>query len=122
QLNLRADFTTGGIAHNLSTGLELIREEQTTHGITATGSRPAASLYAPDWNDAGDLAWARNGSGSAGRTDTVAVYVFDTLRLSERLLVTAGLRADRYETKYSSTAICNNGTGRGAVPCGDAPL
>lgn len=122
QLNLRADFTTGGIAHNLSTGLELIREEQTTHGITATGSRPAASLYAPDWNDAGDLAWARNGSGSAGRTDTVAVYVFDTLRLSERFLVTAGLRADRYETKYSSTAICNNGTGRGAVPCGDAPL
>src|SRR5690606_21766442 len=57
-----------------------------------------------------------------GRTDTVAVYVFDTLRFSEQFLVTAGLRADRYDTEYSSTAICNNGTGRGAVPCGDAPL
>lgn len=120
QLNLRADFSTGGIEHQLSTGLELIREELLAHGIAATGTRPPASLYAPDWNDAGDLAWARDGSASAGRTDTVAVYVFDTLRFSERWLVTAGLRADRHETQYSSTAICNNGTGRGAVPCGEA--
>src|SRR5690606_3059859 len=64
QLNLRADFATGGIGHSLSAGVELTREEQASHGISATGSRPAANLYNPDWNDSGDLAWAHNGTGS----------------------------------------------------------
>src|SRR5690606_18289729 len=67
QLNLRADFATGSVVHNLSTGLELTREEQDSHGIASTGSRPAANLYNPDWNDSGDLAWTRSGAGSHGR-------------------------------------------------------
>lgn len=122
QLNLRVDFATGAVQHTLSTGLELTREEQVNHNITATGSRPAANLYDPDWNDTGTLDWARNGTGSNGQTDTASLYVFDTLKFGERFLVTAGLRADRYETEFNSSAICNNGTGRGAVACGSAPV
>ncbi|KAF1684873.1 TonB-dependent siderophore receptor [Pseudoxanthomonas broegbernensis] len=120
QLNLRADFATGAVQHNLSTGLELTREEQDSHGIASTGSRPAANLYDPDWNDRGDLAWARSGAGSYGRTDTAALYLFDTLKFGERFLLTAGLRADRYETQYRNSAVCG-GTGRGAVSCGSLP-
>jgi len=122
QLNLRADFATGGVEHNLSTGLELTREQQDSHGIASTGSRPAANLYNPDWSDRGDFAWARSGAGSRGRTDTAALYAFDTLKFGDRFLVTAGLRLDRYETEYASTAVCNDGTGRGAVPCNGAPV
>lgn len=122
QLNLRADFATGSVQHNLSTGVEWVREQQDLRGVSATGSRPAASLYDPDWNDAGTLDWAPNGTGSEGRTDTASAYVFDTLKFGDRLLVTAGLRADHYKTRYASTAICNNGTGRGAVPCGTAAV
>src|SRR3546814_1599287 len=38
------------------------------------------------------------------------------------LLVTGGVRVDHYKTTYFNTAVCNNGTGRGAVPCGTAPV
>src|SRR5690606_33184560 len=116
------DFVTGSIEHNLSTGVELTREEQFNHNITATGVRPPANLYNPDWSDTGTFDWARNGTGSDGQTDTASLYAFDTLKFGERFLVTAGLRADRYKTEFFSSAICNNGTGRGAVPCGAAPL
>jgi catecholate siderophore receptor len=122
QLNLRVDFATGSLEHNLSSGVEFTREKSTAWNITATGSRPAASLYDPDWNDVGDLAWGRNGTSSDGRTDTLAAYVFDTVRFGSRFLVTAGVRADRYKTAYDSTAICNDGAGRGAVSCGGAPI
>jgi len=121
QLNLRADFATGGVQHNLSTGLELTREEQHSHAIASTGAQPAASLYAPDWNDRGDLAWARSGAGSQGRTDTAALYLFDTLEFGERFLLSAGLRLDRYETSYRNSATCG-GSGRRAVPCGGQPV
>src|SRR3546814_2932453 len=38
------------------------------------------------------------------------------------VLVTGGFRVDHYKTSYFSTDICNNGTGRGAVPCGGAAV
>jgi catecholate siderophore receptor len=122
QLNLIVDFATGSVQHTLSAGLEFAREELFTHSITSSGTVPAANLYDPDWHDAGTLSWARNGAGAHGKTDTTSIYAFDTLKFSERWLVTGGLRADRYQTDYRSTAVCNNGTGRGAVPCGDAPV
>ena len=122
QVNLRIDFVTGGIEHNLSTGVEFAREEFTNYGIASSGSRAAANLYNPDWNDADDLSWERSGANSYGQTDTISFYAFDTLKFSEQFLVTGGVRADRYETQYTGNSICNNGTGRGAVPCGSAPV
>ena len=122
QLNLRIDFETGGIEHNLSTGVEFTREEQTSYGVTPSGSRAAANLYNPDWNDADSLTSERNGANNEGQTDTVSFYAFDTLKFSEQFLVTGGVRADRYETQYTGNAICNNGTGRGAVPCNGADV
>jgi catecholate siderophore receptor len=121
QLNLRVDFTTGGIEHNLSAGVELSREEQTSYGVGSSGTRPAANLYNPDWNATGStLASWRTGANGEGQTDTAAIYLFDTLKFGEQFLVTGGLRADRYKTEYLNTAICG-GTGRGAVECGSLP-
>lgn len=127
QFNLRADFGTGAVEHFLSAGAELTREEQTGHGIATTGNRPPANLYAPDWNDAGTLAWSRSGAIAHGRTDTRALYLFDTLKFGEHFLLTAGLRADRYTTDYDATAVCNTpgtsgGSGRGIVYCGSAAV
>ncbi|MFZ5746525.1 MAG: catecholate siderophore receptor Fiu [Pseudomonadota bacterium] len=121
QFNLRADFTTGPIVHNLSTGFELTRETQRAYSNTVSGTRPAASLYNPDWNDAGTLSLSRNGAGSRGRTDTYSAYAFDTLKfLDDKLLVTGGVRIDHYKTDYVASAVCG-GTGRGAVSCGTLP-
>lgn len=104
QLNLRADFATGSVQHNLSTGLEWAREEQDTRSYAATGARPPASLYNPNWNDAGNLVIAHNGASTHGKTDTTSLYLFDTLNFGESFLLTAGLRADHYTTDYRTVA------------------
>src|SRR5690554_765218 len=120
QLNLAVDFATGSVEHNLSTGIELTREKQTSYGVASTGSQPATSLYNPDWNETGDITSSRSGANSYGQTDTVSLYVFDTLKFGENFLVTGGLRADRYKTQYRNNAVCG-GTGRRAVDCGGQP-
>jgi catecholate siderophore receptor len=106
QLNLRADFSTGAVDHFLSSGLELTREEQTADTIATTGSLDPINLYNPDWKDAGTLAYAHNGAGAHGKTDTAALYVFDTLKFGEHFLLTAGVRADHYTTDYNATGAC----------------
>ncbi len=123
QLNLRADFATGAAEHNLSIGAEITGETQVLHNHSSTGTMPLASLYNPDWNDTGDYAHSRNGTAARGKTNTIAFYAFDTAKfLSGLLLVTGGVRVDHYKTVFFSNAVCNNGTGRGAVPCGTLPL
>jgi catecholate siderophore receptor len=127
QLNLRVDFSTGAIEHNLSTGLELTREEQTNRNFTSTGALPAANLYNPDWSAVGTLAWSHNGTGSYGKTDTASVFAFDTLKFGENFLVTGGVRLDHYKTEYAASAVCTTpgttgGTGRGIVYCGALPV
>jgi catecholate siderophore receptor len=123
QLNLRADFVTGGIAHNLSTGIELSTEKQTTFGQAATGSRAVASLYSPSWNDAGTLAVNFTGGITRGKVDTQSVYMFDTAKLFEEALqITGGIRFDHYTLSYFRTAACNTSTGNAAIPCGTSPV
>jgi catecholate siderophore receptor len=120
QLNLRADFATGGVEHNLSTGLEFAREEQEspTVAVVAGSAWTPANLYDPDWNATG-LAWGRNGARSRGETTTTSAYLFDTLKFGERFLLTAGLRLDHYKTDYSANAVCTTATPvpRGGVAC-----
>lgn len=122
QLNLRADFATGAVQHNLSVGIELSSEKQVIHGTTSSGTLPVANLFNPDWNDTSNFSYARNGTHSAGKTDTLAFYLFDTAKFfNDMLLVTGGVRIDRYKTTYFSNAVCG-GTGRGAVACGTLPV
>lgn len=104
QLNLRADFSTGAIKHNLSVGMEFTRERQTTRGITIGGTRPPANLFNPNWNDTGTLSLTRSGVNTYGQTDTQSFYAFDTAKLfDEALLITGGIRIDHYNTTYSTT-------------------
>ncbi|KAF1695607.1 TonB-dependent siderophore receptor [Pseudoxanthomonas jiangsuensis] len=119
QLNLRADFATGQVRHNLSTGLEFTREQQKSWGLAGTtgaGWTPA-NLYDPDWNATG-LTTRLTGAYTDGRTTTSSLYLFDTLAFGEAFLLTAGVRADHYETEYRSASVCG---GRGGPACGSSP-
>src|SRR3546814_16736603 len=114
QLNLRADFATGAIELNLSIGAEITGEKQISYGHISTGTLPVANLYNPDWNDASDYTYSRNGTAARGKTNTLAFYAFDTAKFFDGLLlVTSGVRVDHYKTTYFNTADCNKGTGRG---------
>lgn len=120
QTNLRvhSDFG-GGMSNDLSTGLELIREEASTIGIAAlNGSAwPAANLYHPDYRVSG-LVWGPTGAKSDGETDTQGAYLFDTLTFNERWQLNAGIRFDHYETDFDSLVVCG---ARGGPACGALP-
>jgi len=113
QTNLQARFTTGGLEHSLSTGLELISEEQESYSFVAAssattttiaGSYPAVSVYNPDPN-VGGYTRTRSGASTDGKTDTIGLYVNDTIKFSEAWQISAGLRLDHYKTEYTSIAV-----------------
>ncbi len=116
QTNLSARFDTGGIKHSLVTGLELTREKQTNTGLGGLGTFAPSSLYNPDPNiQRIGYNPARNGADSNGQTDTVSVYLFDTLELSPKWQINGGVRFDRYDTDYSSAVIGNGVLGAGCT-------
>ena len=115
--NLSGSAVSGGVEHFFSVGVELTREELETRGVAVINgsSWPAASLYDPDPSVSG-LEWAPNGAHSEGRTDTIAVYVFDTIKFSDQWQVNGGVRFDSYDTEFSSIVPCG---GRRGPSCGD---
>ncbi|QIL73776.1 catecholate siderophore receptor Fiu (plasmid) [Diaphorobacter sp. HDW4B] len=101
QTHLNASFETGSIKHDLSTGLELAREEQNGYTLATSGTVPTVSVYHP--NSSVSLpAYARTGAGNKGTTDTVALYAFDTLKLNEQWQINGGVRLDHYKTDYDT--------------------
>lgn len=110
QTNIRGNSTAFGFGHSWTAGVELSREEQENYSFAArvapTATNPGNSasptnLYNPDWNSTGYSRNKLNGS-ALGVTKTAALYAFDTLKLSNRWSVNAGLRFDRYKTDYHS--------------------
>lgn len=93
--NLLTKLSIAGMQHDLSLGLELAKESE-FRGTLAGGSAPAAKLYNPYQYDA-FVAPKPTGAFTDGSTDTVAVYVFDTINLNDNLKVNVGVRADRYK-------------------------
>ncbi|MCJ2184420.1 catecholate siderophore receptor Fiu [Novosphingobium sp. 1949] len=102
QLNLTASFDTGGLHHNVSTGVELTREKQTNYGLTKTGTIATLSLYDPEYTASG-LTVVRSGLDAYWQTDTVAAYLFDTIDLTDQFQLDLGARYDHYKTTYTSS-------------------
>lgn len=119
QTNLSTSLATGSVQHDLSLGLELTREEQTNYGLATKGTVPAVSVYNPD-SSISLPDYQRNGADSKGKTDTVALYAFDTLKFNDQWQANLGLRLDRYKTSYNAMAVCT--TTSTTQPCGSNPV
>ncbi|MBD9376072.1 catecholate siderophore receptor Fiu [Pseudoxanthomonas sp. PXM04] len=119
QLNLRADFNTGSVEHNLSTGVEITKEELKGLRYGTSGAWTPANLYNPDPNSATGLTWFRNGAYTRAKTTTGSFYVFDTAHLTDAFLLTGGIRFDRYDTDYLGHLPC---TANNSQPCDGAPV
>jgi catecholate siderophore receptor len=119
QTNVNAEFSGGAVTHDLSFGAEITREELDTLGMAALNGTawPAANLYHPDPHVTG-LEWGPNGTSGHGRTDTLAVYAFETAKLGPRWQLNGGIRLDDYETTYSALQACG---GRRGPDCGGLP-
>lgn len=121
QTNLRAHFGSGSVQHDLSTGVELAREQLQTYGVVTVdgGFAPPANLYDPDLR-VPPLQTARNGAQGTGKTETVSVYAFDTFKLGEQWQLNGGVRFDDYTTDFRSSAVCSATRAPlcGALPAG----
>ncbi|CAM3951556.1 catecholate siderophore receptor Fiu [Bordetella muralis] len=118
QTNLTAKFSTGSFKHDLSTGFEFTSEMQDNFGMTSP-TYPKVNIYHPD-NSIHAEGIHNNGADAHGKTDTFAVYAFDTVELTDKWQINGGIRLDHYRTKYDSATACG-GSGRNAVACNGAP-
>ena len=116
QTNLSGTVKTGIVEHSLGGGLEFIYEKQFTPTYVVDGAAtPAANLlanlYNPDRNVTRAVyKKADNGVGTDGQTITTALYLFDTLHITDRFLVNGSLRWERYETETQTIASATSGT------------
>ncbi|WP_448118028.1 TonB-dependent receptor [Pseudomonas serbica] len=136
QTDLFGDVYIAGFKNSFATGIELSREESKKSSYTVntdtTPGTPAAtttcnpaiigapsgynctSLANPNPNDPWNGSISRNYAGTDTKANTYALYVFDTLELSEQWLVNMGLRYDHFDTQYrtynaSGATVVNNG-------------
>lgn len=90
QTNLTAEFETGSFGHTLSAGLDLSKEKaDVVRNNTASNT-------------------------SSVEVDTIAAYVYDTVKLNEKWLVNGGLRVERYSVDIEASTGTVPWTGGGA--------
>ncbi|MEJ5864337.1 TonB-dependent siderophore receptor [Pseudomonas farsensis] len=123
QTDLFGEFYLGGLKNSFSTGIELSREQSqrstynvntdTTPGTPGNSSSTCppgsvgqgsgyncTSLGNPNPDDPWNGAISRNYAGTTTRSNTAAIYVFDTLELTPQWLLNMGLRYDHFDTEY----------------------
>jgi catecholate siderophore receptor len=107
QSNISTQFKTGMFLHNISTGIEITKENQFTKYYTSQ-TAPSSDLYNPS-----DISWddlSFSGQNSDGETTTIGAYLFDSINIGEKFIFTGGGRFDRYDTTndvVSSTLVAS---------------
>ena len=100
QTNLSWRFNTGGIAHTLVTGVEVSREDYSrdtfSSGLPSGTAWPVYELGNPPGYWGGPVARVP-GQRVSTELDSNALYLFETLELSEHWQLNAGLRYERFE-------------------------
>jgi catecholate siderophore receptor len=115
QTSLNTEFMTFGLRNDLATGLELAQEKQknesgstaaqTIDGVKyAAVALPNANLYNPNARDLMGKPY-KTGAYSDGKTDTAALFAFDTLHLNEQWMLNAGMRYEHYKTTTEGAAL-----------------
>lgn len=111
QFNATAKFDTGFIGHSLSGGAEFAREQQSVPAWTAVNG-PSTSIYTPDAfrvaNAAQTPFQAANSPYADGRIDTLAGYLFDTMKLNKYFLLSGSVRVEHYDVEAKSVAGSTN--------------
>lgn len=135
QTDLFGDVYIAGFKNSFSTGIEFTREEdeKSTYNVNTdttpatalvtTNCNPAligvrsayncTSLANPNPNDPWNGAISRNYAGTDTDANTRAIYMFDTLELSQQWLVNMGLRYDHFDTQYKTFTTSGTTTAKG---------
>ena len=115
QTNLSWRFNTGALAHRLVTGAEFSHEEYNrdtfNNGLPSGNAWPLFDLYNPPGYWGGPTLKTVTQEVDS-ELDTQALYVFDTVELSEQWQVNAGLRYERFEGTGKTLATATGVTTR----------
>lgn len=98
---LSGSFSTGDIAHSISAGLEFNKESVDNYSHNSFSPDPERNAIDP-YSD-GPFTFEggeRSGRVRTGEADTVAVYVFDTITLSEKWQANAGVRWESFKPDF----------------------
>ncbi len=104
QTNLTTRQSTGSIGHAITAGLEFSSERSLNYARTGP-TAPTADLYHPNPNDPYPGPIVRSGAFTDGTAMSTAAYAFDTVTIGSHLELTGGVRWDRFDVDYTSTAI-----------------
>jgi catecholate siderophore receptor len=103
--DLRWDFTTGDVKHQLVTGVEIARDDSRNDArVSSAGGNPATDLFNPNPWDPFTGTISYSGAFTETAADTLAFYLFDTVELSKKWIVTGGLRWDSVDVDYTTRA------------------
>ena len=107
QTDLRYDFNTGSVEHNMVGGMEIGRETSRVYGrgnfIPGTmtpAPQPQIDLITGAVITPFTGIIRRNGAITDTVSDTLAFYLFDTATINEHWELTGGLRWDSYDVDY----------------------
>ena len=112
QTDLRYDFSTGSVEHNLVGGFEVGREKSRNYGRAVydpvTGLPVVGSPQVDIFTGAVITPYTgvirRNGVITQTISDTAALYLFDTAKINKHWEISGGLRWDNYDVEYASRA------------------
>jgi catecholate siderophore receptor len=108
QTQLTSRFATGALAHAMVIGIEGGRETSKPTYITTVGT-PGTSLLHPDRSGGftSDYDYTRFIADTRARS--VALFALDTLKLTEQWQIVAGVRWDRFDSRYQGTDLAPDG-------------
>ena len=100
QSNVFAEFDTGSIRHDAIAGFEVSWEKSRNQLRTVSSGDPT-DLFDPD----PERPWVGTivdtpGAVVRAKAETIAAYLFDTVHISDQLLLTGGLRWERYKSQF----------------------
>jgi catecholate siderophore receptor len=104
QTNLTTRQSTGSLGHAITAGIEFSSESSVNYARTGPAA-PTADLYHPNPNDPYPGPIVRSGASTDGAAASAAAYAFDTVSIGSHLELTGGVRWDRFDVDYTSTAV-----------------
>ena len=108
QSNFSTQIQTGMLLHKISTGVEVSKETQLTKTMTGAGTMASSNIYNPNLTmDVIGKELSFTGARTDGETTTSGVYLFDSINIGEKFILTGGGRFDRYDTSNNITTVAD---------------
>ncbi|MFD2256577.1 TonB-dependent receptor [Luteolibacter algae] len=123
QTDLRYDFQTGTVKHELIASMEFSHEESENRirEDLNSASLPDADLYNPNpFGYTPNLAYT--GEIRDSEADTIAFSLFDTVKLNEKWILSGGLRWESFDVDYDQRAANSAGGGTTSLSRSDEML